>query len=355
METNESNPKAQPTGGLKLMTVFIAVIALHVFIISGFAVYHLMSGSTTDADLLADKTHKGVKVNADGSVASDGQSTDASATAATTPAPDASATAGTTPPPDASATAATTPALDASAPTPPATTPTPTTTAMEQSTPVTASTPSGPVFTPGTSTPATGSAPIASEPAAPATLTPEPMTAADATPYVVKHGDTLARIARLHHTSVLKLKAANSLTSDVLRIGQKMVIPGATSTAATAMATTDTTSLVDSPSAPTTAPVAAAPAAPMITPKVATLNGHHLYTVVKGDTLTKIARKFKTTPKAIMTANSIADPAKLSIGKKLRIPSPESRSATNVAPAETTPAAQPAKAKVAGQLANYAQ
>ena len=59
MENNESKTKSQPTGGLKLMTVFIAVIALHVVIIGSFAVYHLMNGGTTDADLLADKTHKG--------------------------------------------------------------------------------------------------------------------------------------------------------------------------------------------------------------------------------------------------------------------------------------------------------
>ena len=43
MEPNENNPlKPQPTGGLKLMTVFIAVLALHVVVIGGFTVWHLL-------------------------------------------------------------------------------------------------------------------------------------------------------------------------------------------------------------------------------------------------------------------------------------------------------------------------
>ena len=33
------------------MTVFIAVLALHVVVIGGFTVYHLMSGGSTDTDM----------------------------------------------------------------------------------------------------------------------------------------------------------------------------------------------------------------------------------------------------------------------------------------------------------------
>ncbi len=51
MDNNDSNIKSQQTGGLKLMTVFIAVLALHVVVIGGFTVYHLMSGGSADADL----------------------------------------------------------------------------------------------------------------------------------------------------------------------------------------------------------------------------------------------------------------------------------------------------------------
>jgi LysM repeat protein len=86
---------------------------------------------------------------------------------------------------------------------------------------------------------------------------------------------------------------------------------------------------------------------------------------MKGDTLTKIAHKFKTTPTAIMTANNITDAARLSIGKKLKIPSQESRSATNTAPPpamapaattqESQPSQTPAKADTTAQLANFVQ
>ncbi len=78
METNDSNIKPQQTGGLKLMTVFIAVLALHVVVIGGFTVYHLMSGGSADVDLTTtDKTHKDLK-SADGSAIADGAAPDAS-------------------------------------------------------------------------------------------------------------------------------------------------------------------------------------------------------------------------------------------------------------------------------------
>jgi len=82
---------------------------------------------------------------------------------------------------------------------------------------------------------------------------------------------------------------------------------------------------------------------------------HHLYTVVKGDTLIKIARKFKTTANAIMIANNISDPTKLSIGKKLKIPSKEARSAKISEPAKSPQPAQvqtKASATATAQLAN---
>ncbi len=68
---------------------------------------------------------------------------------------------------------------------------------------------------------------------------------------------------------------------------------------------------------------------------------HHLYTIEKGDTLVKIAHKFKTTPSAIMAENSISDPTKLTIGKKLKIPSKESRSAKIAEPAIAPAQVQP--------------
>jgi LysM repeat protein len=114
MDNNDST-KPQQTGGLKLMTVFIAVLALHVLVIGGFTVYHLMGSGSTDTDLTLDKTHK---VKVDGTATADGtapdattgdRSTDATATTAATT--DTAGTSGTTTPSaspaDATATTAT--------------------------------------------------------------------------------------------------------------------------------------------------------------------------------------------------------------------------------------------------------
>jgi LysM repeat protein len=45
--------------------------------------------------------------------------------------------------------------------------------------------------------------------------------------YVVKSGDTLTRIARVHGTTVKALKSANSLDGDHLVVGEKLKIPQA--------------------------------------------------------------------------------------------------------------------------------
>jgi murein DD-endopeptidase MepM/ murein hydrolase activator NlpD len=44
--------------------------------------------------------------------------------------------------------------------------------------------------------------------------------------YVVKSGDTLSAIARRHGTSAAAIRAANGMESGVIRVGQKLVVPG---------------------------------------------------------------------------------------------------------------------------------
>ena len=54
--------------------------------------------------------------------------------------------------------------------------------------------------------------------------------------YVVKAGDTLTKVAKIHHTTVSKLRAANNLKTSGLKIGQKLKIPaGGESTNSTNM------------------------------------------------------------------------------------------------------------------------
>ena len=377
MDTNDSNIKPQQTGGLKLMTVFIAVLALHVVVIGGFTVYHLMSGGGTAADLATtDKTHKSVK-NADGSAIADATSPDVSQGEKNAPA--------TTPPTEV----ATIPQAASGPANPPTTAPdqtTPAVTTTPAPAPVLAPIPAPTLITPkplqlapstevvdeGTQTPSGPISPLLAPPAEPAPFAPlapvasgpvhMPPAVASAPvhdheqTYTVKITDSYKKIAHAHHITVAQLKEANHIKGDVLHTGQKLVIPSAKTLVAQNPATPATT--LD---ATPIAPVLSESAAPMTTgltsapATVATLGPHsHLYTVVKGDTLIKIAHKFKTTATAIMTENSISDPSKLTIGKKLKIPSQESRSAKNSAPASPQPSQVQTKENApSGQLANF--
>jgi LysM repeat protein len=68
--------------------------------------------------------------------------------------------------------------------------------------------------------------PPPSAPATPApTPTPKLKPTASPTSYTVKHGDTLSSIAAAYGTTVKKLKKANGLTSNLIRVGQVLVIP----------------------------------------------------------------------------------------------------------------------------------
>jgi peptidoglycan endopeptidase LytE len=49
---------------------------------------------------------------------------------------------------------------------------------------------------------------------------------ADGSLYVVKSGDTLGKIARLHGTTFKKIMAMNDLKTTSIRVGQKLKLPG---------------------------------------------------------------------------------------------------------------------------------
>jgi LysM repeat protein len=60
------------------------------------------------------------------------------------------------------------------------------------------------------------------------TATPNPVEAVSAEgSYKVKTGDTLSKIASSHHTTVRALRAANSLRTDNIKVGQMLKIPTA--------------------------------------------------------------------------------------------------------------------------------
>lgn len=74
--------------------------------------------------------------------------------------------------------------------------------------------------------------------------------------YTVKSGDTLTRIAKSQGASVKAIKSANNLTTDRIKVGQKLKIPGkAAATAAPAPVTaTELAPVIVPPTAPETTP-----------------------------------------------------------------------------------------------------
>ena len=98
--------------------------------------------------------------------------------------------------------------------------------------------------------------------------------------YVVQPGDTLFLIARKFGTSIDALRTVNGLKSDILSVGQVLVIPGG-------------------------------PGTPPITGSD--------YIVQPGDTLFLISRRFGTTVQALMAANNLTS-TNLYVGQRLRIP-----------------------------------
>ena len=105
--------------------------------------------------------------------------------------------------------------------------------------------------------------------------------------YIVTAGDSLYSIARRFNTSVDSIKKANNLTSNNLSIGQKLTIPSENEST----------------------------------------NNQTIYTVVSGDSLYSIARRFNTSVDNIKKANNLTS-NNLSIGQKLTIPS-ENESTNN--------------------------
>ena len=125
--------------------------------------------------------------------------------------------------------------------------------------------------------------------------------------YEVKAGDCLSKIASAHGTTTKALREANSLTSDNLRVKQKLVIPGGKA---------------EEPAAPageTTAP--AVPAGPEGTVAPAPAQNQPItYTVQEGDKLDDVAKLFTVSKDDIIKLNNLTDPENVKPGTRLKIP-----------------------------------
>jgi LysM repeat protein len=144
-------------------------------------------------------------------------------------------------------------------------------------------------------------------------------TADAALTYVVQRGDSLSKIASQHKVTVAQIKSANRLTSDTIRVDQRLVIPQLEAT-----------------------PVTVAPAAPDAVPVA---GDHTRYTIVSGDSPSKIAAKFGVPVAELMRLNKIDDPRRIQVGQTLLIPA---RTAGTPPPSGREPAATATTAPAAG-------
>jgi LysM repeat protein len=130
--------------------------------------------------------------------------------------------------------------------------------------------------------------------------------------YTVRTGDTVGHIAARTGTTIAAIARANALADAArIRVGQRLVIPSSSAAAIAA------------------APVAAAPVAAVAVPAAAT------YTVAKGDTVSGIATKQRTTIAAIVASNGLDARAFIRVGQQLTIPGTATATAAvaNVQPA----------------------
>jgi LysM repeat protein len=91
---------------------------------------------------------------------------------------------------------------------------------------------------------------------------------------------------------------------------------------------------------------APAPAPAMATKASAAPAASGSYTVAKGDTLSRIARKLKVSQQSLIAANNLKDPSKLSIGQKLVVPAATSRA--EGAPAKPASKSSPSSVAAVG-------
>lgn len=152
--------------------------------------------------------------------------------------------------------------------------------------------------------------------------------------YTVVKGDTLFKIARQTHTTVQKLRDANGLKSDMLKIGQKLTLPGS-GQMQVASRSAQPAAIPAQAATPAQAPASLAPqpASAQVVENVQPINsqpassvvanesGYSLHKVTKGETLVKIARVYNTTATNLAKINQINDPTKLKIGMELKVPS----------------------------------
>jgi len=137
------------------------------------------------------------------------------------------------------------------------------------------------------------------------------------TSYEVQKGDTLYSLSKKFQLTVAELRAANNLSeNDVLKAGQKLIIPEADIGTAAALSSTKSVS---------TAATAQ---------KVKTTE----YVVQKGDTLYSLAKKNNMSVADLLSLNNLDSSAVIKVGQKIKISSGTAQPAEKKETAAVTPA-----------------
>ena len=118
--------------------------------------------------------------------------------------------------------------------------------------------------------------------------------------YKVEKGDTLYSISRKYQITVAELRAANNLSeNDIIKIGQKLIIPTADISTAAALLSDNTKKEKNQ--------------------ATALENASSVYVVQKGDTLYAIARKCGLTVAELVSLNNMDTSTVIKVGQKLKI------------------------------------
>ena len=145
--------------------------------------------------------------------------------------------------------------------------------------------------------------------------------------YVVKSGDTLGAIAYGNGINIRQLKELNGLTSDTLKVGQKLKIPAEKVVAPKKVETKPVekkaaepeVKAAEAPAEPVVAPVETPSEAPVAAP-VEEAAPTQTYTVQEGDDLTDVSIRFGVSAAAVRELNNLGESDKLVAGQILKLP-----------------------------------
>lgn len=132
------------------------------------------------------------------------------------------------------------------------------------------------------------------------------------TTYKVEKGDTLYSISKKYQITLAELRLANNLKEDdVIKVGQKLIIPEANIQNAATLSSSTSANKSNSSSST------------------------KIYTVAKGDTVYSIAKKNNMTVSELISLNNLDSNAVIKVGQKLKIVDDSSKSNENKSSSET--------------------